>query len=283
MTKPLQKIESLRKSITQSTHFCIDKYGRPVRIDRLKNTQEDRIIKEFSIEESTDLLIKDYEVLIYLLFPYCSKLAQKRIENETIIIDIEGYNYDKAVMNTDILERMKIMIKNIKTCYPDLCADTYIVNAPTMFNVAFAIVKPFMEKRTVQKIKILGKNYQNVIHEVVDKKRLPDFLGGDVVGVYPGVSPELAPWNDWVKYMVDMKKSLFGHFEKVRISDPWERAQQATFDIEEHKKVKYVTKKAAPVEGTADTNPSPAGLQEYKPADKPVQAKPVEKKPDPPS
>lgn len=53
-----------------------------------------------------------------------------------------------------------------------------IVNAPSTFTLIWSIIKPWLSKETVEKIDILGSNYQDVLLSLVDKENLPTILGG---------------------------------------------------------------------------------------------------------
>jgi len=72
----------------------------------------------------------------------------------------------------------------------------FIINAPLLFSGVWAIVKPWIDEKTRQKIKIIGSNYQKELHQVIDPENLPEFLGGKVpesdYGKY--IENEQGPW-----------------------------------------------------------------------------------------
>jgi hypothetical protein len=53
-----------------------------------------------------------------------------------------------------------------------------IVNAPVSFTFIWSIIKPWLSKETVEKVNILGSDYQDVLLGLVDKENLPASLGG---------------------------------------------------------------------------------------------------------
>lgn len=53
-----------------------------------------------------------------------------------------------------------------------------IVNAPSSFTVIWSFIKPWLSKETQEKVDILGKNYEEVLLEMIDEDSLPATLGG---------------------------------------------------------------------------------------------------------
>ena len=55
----------------------------------------------------------------------------------------------------------------------------FIVNAPFLFSGVWAIIKPWLDKKTRDKISIHGSGFQKELLQLVDKENLPEFLGGE--------------------------------------------------------------------------------------------------------
>jgi len=53
-----------------------------------------------------------------------------------------------------------------------------IINAPSSFSVIWNVIKPWLSKETVEKVSILGNDYQPVLLDLVDPDSLPESLGG---------------------------------------------------------------------------------------------------------
>jgi len=60
--------------------------------------------------------------------------------------------------------------------YPEILGNMFIVNSPMLFSGAWAMIKPWLDKRTQQKITIVGKNYREQLSNLVDSENLPSFL-----------------------------------------------------------------------------------------------------------
>ena len=55
----------------------------------------------------------------------------------------------------------------------------FIVNAPFLFSGVWAIIKPWLDKKTRDKISIHGSGFQKELLKLIDKENLPDYLGGE--------------------------------------------------------------------------------------------------------
>jgi hypothetical protein len=55
---------------------------------------------------------------------------------------------------------------------------TYIINAPSIFSMAWLVIKNFLPQRTIDKISIIGSNYKDALLEVIPESELPTCYGG---------------------------------------------------------------------------------------------------------
>lgn len=53
-----------------------------------------------------------------------------------------------------------------------------IVNAPASFTFIWSVIKPWLSKDTVEKVDILGSDYQEVLLGLIGEENLPTSLGG---------------------------------------------------------------------------------------------------------
>lgn len=113
-------------------------------------------------------------------------------------------------------------MKYTQGMYPELLGDCVVVNAPTIVGMAWALYKPFLDKKTCQKIKFIkGKDWQAQLQEFVAPDQLPDFLGGTSVGVYP---KSMGPWRPYINKSLD-RQAWWPEGEKKFTSDPLIRGQ----------------------------------------------------------
>lgn len=74
----------------------------------------------------------------------------------------------------------------------------YIINAPWAFSAVWAVIKPWLDEVTVQKINILGTSYQGELIKQIGKENLPREFGGNCTceGVVGGCAmSDAGPWN----------------------------------------------------------------------------------------
>lgn len=55
----------------------------------------------------------------------------------------------------------------------------FIINAPMLFSGVWAVIKPWLDEKTRNKIVIIGSGFKEKLNEFIDDDKLPDFLGGN--------------------------------------------------------------------------------------------------------
>jgi hypothetical protein len=58
--------------------------------------------------------------------------------------------------------------------YPEYLGKMFIVNAPTAFKAIWAMIKPWLDKRTQKKIELHGGHFSSKLLELVDSENLSD-------------------------------------------------------------------------------------------------------------
>jgi hypothetical protein len=79
-----------KEANSESPHFSIDRTGRPVKIDRWGAFNGPEIIK-MNQRNKLDMLSYEEEGLIHAIYPICSNLAGRRIDNDLWIHDFTGF------------------------------------------------------------------------------------------------------------------------------------------------------------------------------------------------
>jgi len=83
--------------------------------------------------------------------------------------------------------------------YPELLGKMFVINAPMLFSIVWAIAKNFVDIKTQKKISILGSKYKKQLAKMIDIDVLPDFLGGKVKIDFESGEWEkinIGPWNN---------------------------------------------------------------------------------------
>jgi hypothetical protein len=67
--------------------------------------------------------------------------------------------------------------------YPEILKQGFIINAPKIFQIAFNLVKPFMDEYTISKIHIYSSDRKKWLPDILklcDASQVPAALGGEM-------------------------------------------------------------------------------------------------------
>lgn len=78
----------------------------------------------------------------------------------------------------------KLIMDFIQYCIPIRLKGIHVVNQPIIFNVGYAIFKPFLTEKFKKRLKFHGTNWSS-LHEHVSPDSLPKKYGGNMI--YPGL------------------------------------------------------------------------------------------------
>ena len=183
-------------------------------------TDEERLFKYY---------VQSYETLIHRIFPACTAAAGKRIDQTCSILDLKGFSV--KMMSSKVYHFIQIATKMAQDNYPEILGkfsqvanlSMFIVNAPALFSGIWAVVKPWVDKKTRKKVHILGTGFYKELVKFIDPENIPDFLGGKAnttgnISLFtnPG------PWNNFGKeHLFPESESevaeLRIHFEESKI------------------------------------------------------------------
>lgn len=174
----------------------VDKYGRPVYIERIGSVDLNRLLEVTTIERFVKYHVSEQEKTLDWRYPACSLAAKKHIASTVSILDVKNVgisNFSKPARFL-FLEIQKID----SHYYPETLHRLFIINAGSGFKVLWKVIKTFIDQRTLAKIQVLGSNYTKTLLEVIDPSNLPSFLGGKCTcSDYGGcLFSDKGPWND---------------------------------------------------------------------------------------
>ncbi|ORZ25586.1 CRAL-TRIO domain-containing protein [Absidia repens] len=154
----------------------VDNDGCPIYIERLGYHQAKLIAKNTTAEEIFHYHVGCNEFLHRVIMKDCSKMAGKTINRETVIFDCTGMGWSQFHMPAINLIRT---ISDVdQKYYPETLNRLFLVNAPGAFVYVWKIVKGWLDPGTIDKIQILGSDYQSQLLEYISAENLPSFLGG---------------------------------------------------------------------------------------------------------
>lgn len=171
-----------------------DKDGRPVYIEQLGKIDLHKMLEITTMERMLQALVVEYEKFALYRLPACSRKKGKLIETSCTIIDIKRVSITSISQVYEYLKRTSHIGQNY---YPERMGKLYIINAPWGFSTVWKFISKFLDPATVQKISILGSNYEKALLDQIPPENLPTRFGGkSLTGDVPVELTDEGPWND---------------------------------------------------------------------------------------
>jgi len=170
-----------------------DKQGRPIYIECIGRLELTKLFEVTTEERMMKYYVREYERVLMERFPACSRKEGRHIEQSFTILDLNGISM--RMMNKQVYNFVKVASSIAQDYYPEMLGKMFIVNAPTLFSMAWSTIRGFLDEKTRNKITILGSKYQTQLLEDVDVENLPDFLGGNCDCPQGCLNANAGPWN----------------------------------------------------------------------------------------
>lgn len=173
-----------------------DKQGRPIYIELYDKTDVKGLFKITTEEKMVKYYIKQYERQIKYIFPACSAVVKRPVEQSCTILDANGIGL------TSIFGPIKNFVKIASDIgqdyYPEMLGKMTIVNVGFLFRAVWSMVKAFIDPKTQNKISLLKSTYKDDLLALIDEDKLPSFFGGKCTceGFICGcLGSDIGPWN----------------------------------------------------------------------------------------
>ncbi|KAJ3054770.1 cytosolic factor, phosphatidylinositol/phosphatidylcholine transfer protein [Rhizophlyctis rosea] len=174
--------EKFKKFYPNMGGGCFHKFakdGMPVFIERTGLHDVKGLAVNCSEETMIDWHVRNQEFIFEILMKEASQRSGKVIEKHYVIFDCTGLGFHQFSMTG--IQLLRAISTHDSLYYPERLQKLFIVNTPGLFARAWGIIKPWLDKGTLEKIVILGSSREDVtksLLEYVDKDSLPEFLGG---------------------------------------------------------------------------------------------------------
>ncbi|KAL7160382.1 hypothetical protein ABFS83_01G091400 [Erythranthe nasuta] len=225
--------EEVKKCYPHGFHG-VDRYGRPVYIERIGMVDLDKFLRVSSIERFVKYHVCEQEKSIKWRYPACSLSAKKHIASTLSILDVKDVGMNQFSKPARYLF---VEIQKIDSCYyPETLHQLFIINAGAGFKVLWKAIRAFLDARTLAKIRVLGSDYKSSLIEAIDPSNLPSFLGGDCTCSESGgcLFSDKGPWND-----PDITQMLQGMLYDEEESENGHKKTSAAFSSENENNVGY--------------------------------------------
>ena len=191
----LEHLFEIKKVYPHGYHRT-DKIGRPIYIELYDKTDVNELFKITTDDKMIKYYIKQYERQIKYIFPACSAVVKRPVEQSCTILDANGIGI------TSLFGPIKGFIKLASDIgqdyYPEMLGKMTIVNVGFLFRAVWSLVKGFIDPKTQSKINLLKSTYKDDLLKLVDEENLPSFFGGKCTCsgfLYGCLGSDIGPWN----------------------------------------------------------------------------------------
>ena len=194
-TYEMENLIEIKKLYPHGYHRT-DKLGRPVYIELYDKTDVNGLFKVTTEDKMVKYYIKQYERQIKYIFPACSAIVQRPVEQSCTILDANGIGIFSLV--GPIKGFVKLASDIGQDYYPEMLGKMTIINVGFLFRAIWSMVKSFIDPKTQSKISLLKSSYKDELLKLIDEEKLPSFLGGKCTCdnfVYGCLGSDIGPWN----------------------------------------------------------------------------------------
>ena len=191
----LENLIEIKKLYPHGYHRT-DKLGRPIYIELYDKTDVNELFKITTEDKMIKYYIKQYERQVKYIFPACSAVVQRPVEQSCTILDANGIGVFSLV--GPIKGFLKLASDIGQDYYPEMLGKMTIVNVGFLFRAIWSMIKGFIDAKTQAKISLLKSNYKDDLLKIVDEDKLPSFFGGKCTCsnfLYGFLGSDIGPWN----------------------------------------------------------------------------------------
>lgn len=156
-----------------------DAQGRPVYFEKTGAIDIQGLLASTTLEKIVNWHL---HVLESVSIPLMARATRERtdgqiVDSVTNVLDCQGITL--GMLNGPTRDYLKSLTELDKLYYPEMLGKMLIINAPTMFSAIWAIVSPFLDSRTRDKITVCGADYYDKLVELMgSSERVPVEYGG---------------------------------------------------------------------------------------------------------
>ncbi|GFG29476.1 hypothetical protein Cfor_02865, partial [Coptotermes formosanus] len=156
-----------------------DKEGSPVIIVPFAGLDMWGMMHTVSKSDFIRITIKTLELLLSIAAEQGQKFGQEAAKI-VCVIDMENFNLRQYAWRP-AGEVIVALLQMYEANYPEILKACYIINAPKVFAIAFAVIKNFLNDYTLKKLQIIKndpRKWQPILLETIERDQLPAHFGG---------------------------------------------------------------------------------------------------------
>ncbi|CEO96221.1 hypothetical protein PBRA_004892 [Plasmodiophora brassicae] len=165
--------EMIQRYFPQCPRYSMDLDGNPVDVSCPGMIIPNEFCAHVTVEQMEAFQVH----LVANLSQWLGARSHERgvVVRMTRIIDIQGLSMKHL---TTLLPTLRRSMAVAQANFVEHMARAIVINAPSMFNYIWAIVKPLLNERTQQKVIIVGSDYRATLLKYIAPDQLPECYGG---------------------------------------------------------------------------------------------------------
>jgi hypothetical protein len=150
--------------------------ARPVFYLNLGGCDLERVLEVTTAERFLRYDLLQRELAMRYHYPRCWQESDSVVDQNVNIVDLKGFTLKQ--FSRKARELMTRAAYKDQEYYPEMLGKAFVINAPASFRVVWALLRTLVDKRTQDKVTVLGKHYEKVLTKHIHPDNLPAFLGG---------------------------------------------------------------------------------------------------------
>lgn len=174
---PHPNLLEIRAAMDNHSEHKFDNFGRPIYIEWVGKLDVNKILPTFTMDHVMGYQFHATEFRRKVLFPRGAALTGKPVDQIVSIVDLKGIEFGKH-LTKPVYEFIKKLSACNQAYYPEFLGALYIINAPTIFRIAWVIIRPWLDSRTQSKIQILSDDGHTELLKIMSPDSLPAAMKG---------------------------------------------------------------------------------------------------------
>jgi hypothetical protein len=174
---PHPNLLEIRAAMDNHCEHKFDNFGRPIYIEWVGKLDVNKVLPTFNMDHVMEYQFHATEFRRKVLFPRGAALTGKPVDQIVSIVDLKGIEFGKH-LTKPVYEFIKKLSACNQAYYPEFLGALYIINAPTIFRIAWVIIRPWLDSRTQSKIQILSDDGHTELLKIMSPDSLPSAMKG---------------------------------------------------------------------------------------------------------